>query len=111
MVELRPKAKAFYHRGTEKRDRSETHAVLGSPGVQWDTRGGGSTKIADIADIARNRRDRKINTSPLRNTDDTDQESGAGNQLDFGQQEEEGCAVADGAFHPDRAAVIENNML
>src|SRR5438309_7489575 len=44
------------------------------------------------------------------NTDDTDQESGAGNQLDFRQQEEEGCAVSDGAFHPDGAAVIENNM-
>src|SRR6476646_2587489 len=45
------------------------------------------------------------------NTDDTDQESGAGNQLDLWQQEEEGCSMAYGALYADGTAVIQNNVL
>src|SRR5689334_13247409 len=32
-------------------------------------------------------------------------------RLSFWQQEKERCSVSDGAFHADRAAMIENNML
>ncbi len=47
----------------------------------WDDLGCGGIPregegVPEIADIARNRRDRKIKTLPLMNTDDTDQESG-----------------------------------
>jgi hypothetical protein len=48
----------------------------------WDEWGGGM-EIADIAVIARHRRNRKGRILPLKNTDDTDQEGSVVGQFEI----------------------------
>jgi hypothetical protein len=125
-VKRKPTSKAFYRtrspgRKAEPYAHVPARAVsalddwpnLRQSGITWDTMGspgrGEAQRSGDP--VIGESGDRKSKTSPLMNTDDTDQESEAGNQLDFGQQEEERCAVSDGAFHPDGTAMVENNML